>query len=163
MFGTQLTTPKTEDSCDVFPSTMFLPASSMKSRDPLQEFMLAGPSGKPVDLDNLSARVVVPALNCCSICRKSESKHKKVDHPFERDASLPEWRGWYALRRGAGTAAYTMESPMAAKTLLRHENISATTQLYVKSVNAEAASAVDKLSKLFDNSAVSGRANRPKF
>jgi hypothetical protein len=102
---------------------------------------------------------VVPALNRCSICRKSESKHKKADHPLERDASLPEWRGWYVLRRGAGTAAYTMESPMAAKTLLRHKNISTTTQFCVKSANAEAASAVDKPSKLFDNSAVSGRPN----
>jgi hypothetical protein len=48
---------------------------------------------------------------------------------------------------------------MAAKSLLRHKNISTTQQFYVKSVDAAAVNTVDKISKLFDNSVASGRPN----
>jgi len=49
--------------------------------------------------------------------------------------------------------------PMAAKTLLRHKNISTTTQFYVASVDAAARNGVDKISALFDNQIGSGRPN----
>jgi len=48
---------------------------------------------------------------------------------------------------------------MAAKTLLRHKNISTTTQFYVASVDAAARNGVDKISALFDNQIASGRPN----
>jgi hypothetical protein len=48
---------------------------------PLGGFILAGPSGKPVNLDNMSKRVIVPTLQRCSL----------------------KWHGWYSLRRFLGT------------------------------------------------------------
>jgi hypothetical protein len=32
-----------------------------------------------------------------------EDRHKKADHPFERDGSLPQWHGWHGFRRGLAT------------------------------------------------------------
>jgi integrase len=158
MFETQLTTPKTEESCDVVPVNTVLASILDGIQGSPDKFILAGPSGKPVDLGNLAARVVAPTLNRCGICKHAESDHEKATHKFERDETLPRWRGWYALRRGAGTAAYRIE-PMAAKSLLRHKNIATTQQFYVKSVDAAAVNAVDKMSALFDNQIASGRPN----
>jgi hypothetical protein len=70
---------------------------------PFQEFnshygpILRGPSGKPLDLDNLS-----------------------------KAAGL-EWHGWYSLRRGvATTLAGLTRNGMASKGLLRHPNLATT-------------------------------------
>ena len=38
--------------------------------------ILRGPSGKPLDLDNLAERVVKPTLRQCVVCKKLESKHE---------------------------------------------------------------------------------------
>jgi integrase len=158
MFGTHLTTPKTEESCGVVPVNNVLANILDGITGSPDRSLLAGPSGKPADLHNLAARVVVPALTRCSVCKKAESDHAKATHEFNRDDSLPKWRGWYALRRGAGTSAYEI-APMAAKSLLRHKNIATTQQFYVKSVDAAAVNAVDKISALFDNQTASGRPN----
>jgi hypothetical protein len=96
------------------------------------EFSLAGPSGTPIDLHNLSSRVVVPTLKC--------------------DKSLPTWHGWYGLRRGLATIATAVDSPLAAKSLLRHASIQTTATHYIKSVPAEALRAVQKVDALFETS-----------
>lgn len=120
------------------------------------EYILATPSGRPVDLHNLAARVIVPALQCCAACHKPESEHAEADHEFTH---LPEWRGFYALRRGIGTALADLDSAVAAKSVLRHSNVATTTAHYVKSVDAAAIRAMDKLDMLFDNGNGSGRPN----
>lgn len=122
------------------------------------EFILATPSGKPVDLHNVAARVIVPRLERCAVCDKSAAEHEdgKAGHSF---AQLPAWRGFYALRRGLGTTATIVEADVAAKSLLRHSNIATTRAHYIKSVPAEAVRAVDKIDRLFDNQVVSARPN----
>jgi hypothetical protein len=75
--------------------------------------ILRGPSGKPLNLDNLSKRVVSPLL-------------KAVGR---------EWHGWYSLRRGvATTLAGLTRDGMASKGLLCHTNLATTTRRYVKDV-----------------------------
>ncbi len=125
----------------------------------LSEYILATPSGRPIDFHNLARRGIVAALKGCVVCRKSESKHAKADHKFERDPSLPVWRGFYALRRGIGTALADVDNALAAKSHLRHANVATTTAHYIKSVDAAAVRAVDKISELFDNANGSGRPN----
>lgn len=121
------------------------------------DFILATPSGLPVDLHNLAARVIVPGLKRCTVCRKLESDHAKADHKFELDKSLPEWRGFYALRRGLATTLADVDTALAAKSVLRHSNIATTTAHYIKSLDPAAVRAIDKVSLLFDNA--SGRPN----
>jgi hypothetical protein len=58
--------------------------------------------GERVNLDNMAGREIIPALSRCAVCKEAESaKHK--GHAFKRDESLPQWHGWYSLRRFHGT------------------------------------------------------------
>jgi hypothetical protein len=65
-------------------------------------------NGQPLNLDNLSQRVIAPALSRCAICRKPEDEHKAEAHLFKRDMSLPEWHGWHAFRRGLATNLHAL-------------------------------------------------------
>jgi integrase len=150
------TVPKTEESIAPVPvnNALFEMLSEAKRSS---EYILATPTGRPIDLHNLAARTIKPVLERCVVCQ--ESKHKKTDHEFERDSSLPVWKGFYALRRGIGTALAHVDSPMAAKSALRHANMATTTAHYVKSVDAAAIRGLDKVSALFDNRGESGHSN----
>jgi integrase len=74
---------------------------------PLAGYILAGDSGKPLNLDNLAKRVIVPALSKCAVCGVSQAEHddeqEDGSHPFKLDDSGPKWQGWYSLRRFLGT------------------------------------------------------------
>jgi integrase len=133
------TTPKTEESCGVVPVAGAL-AEILSELRHTSEFILVGPSGKPVDLHNLAARIVVPTLERCAVCKESASDHAKAEHKFQRDASLPAWRGWYACRRGLATAVSDLDTALAAKSLLRHSNVATTNAFYIKSVDSAAVS-----------------------
>ena len=41
-------------------------------------------------LDNLSKRVVIPALKRCAICGEQELEHGEADHEFKLDESIPK-------------------------------------------------------------------------
>jgi integrase len=77
---------------------------------PMGGYILARAKGgrkKPVtfgrvNLENMSKRELVPALTRCAVCKEAESA-KHQGHAFERDETLPEWHGWYSLRRFHGT------------------------------------------------------------
>jgi len=150
------TAPKTEESISPVPVNKAL-AEILSAVERSSEYILASPSARPIDLHNLAARTIRPALERCVVCK--ESKHEETDHKFERDPSLPEWKGFYALRRGIGTALADVDSAMAAKSVLRHANMATTTAHYVKSVDASAIRGLDKVSALFDNTTDSGRPN----
>jgi integrase len=154
----QETGPKTQDSIAPVHIPKVL-ADILSELPRSSEYILATPTRRPIDLHNLSARVIVPSLKRCAVCRKMESKHEKVDHEFRRDPSLPVWKGFYALRRGIGTALADVDNALAAKSHLRHANVSTTTAHYVKSVDAAAIRAMDKINALFDNTNASGRPN----
>ena len=157
MWRTHLGTPKTEESAGVVPVASKLAEILAELPRNRSQFILAAPSGKPVDFHNLSARVVGPALERCAICHERKLDHGEATHPFKLDASLPKWRGWYPLRRGLATTATQLDTPLAAKGLLRHADLATTTKHYVKDVPAEAKRAMDKIDALFDNA--SGQVN----
>jgi hypothetical protein len=41
-----------------------------------------------INLDNLVQRVIIPAIEKCVVCRKSEVGHKPEGHTFKLDESL---------------------------------------------------------------------------
>jgi hypothetical protein len=102
---------------------------------------------------------IVPVLKGCVVCHKPESKHAKADHKFERNLLLPQWKGFYALRCGIGTALTDVDDALAAKSHLRHSSILTTAPHHIKSVDTAAVRAVDKISELFDNANGSGYPN----
>jgi integrase len=110
----------------------------------ISEYVLTSAIGKPVDLHNFASRVIRPALAKCAECKKP--KHKANGHEYKPGI---EWRGFYALRRGCATLATSLDSALAAKSLLRHSNVATTSQYYIKSVDADAVRAMGKIDALF--------------
>jgi integrase len=103
-------------------------------------------SGNPLNLDNLSRRVIIPALERCSICGKSGNDHKTNSHKFERDNSLPCWHGWHAFRRGLATNLHLLGvADKDIQAILRHSNLGLTMNVYVKSIAESQVDAMDLL------------------
>ena len=120
--------------------------------------ILRGRSGKPLDLHNLANRVVIPTLQRCVVCQQHKCEHGKADHDFRLDESLPRWHGWYAPRRGVGTAVADLSNSLAAKGLLRHSSVSTTERHYIKDVPESTLQAMKLLETLCNLRATTGEA-----
>ena len=155
MWRLHLTSPKTPESVAPVPVGETL-AEMLGEVRKESGFILSSPTGKAVDLHNLAFREVKPALAKCAKCRQPKAEHDSVGHEFQH---LPKWRGWYALRRGCATLATSVDSQIAAKSLLRHSNIATPQTHYIKSVPSEAVRAVEKMDALFQKSNVSATPN----
>lgn len=107
--------------------------------------IFANALGKPLALGSAVNRVILPALNRCESCGKAELSHK-ADHPYKRDARLPEWLGWHAARRGLGSNLYRLGVPdMVIQRILRHANVSTTATYYIKTAAVDVRNAMSKL------------------
>lgn len=98
---------------------------------PNEGYVLKGERGASLNLANLARRVIVPRLKAVGI----------------------EWRGYYAMRRGAGTIATMVarDKGLAAKGLLRHKTITTTAEFYIDSVPSETRLAVEEVGRMFQN------------
>ena len=95
--------------------------------------IFANAVGKPLALNGVVNRVILPALNRCQRCRKPELDHQRADHEYKRDSATPEWHGWHAARRGLGSNLYRLGVPdMVIQRILRHANVSTTATYYIK-------------------------------
>jgi len=109
-----------------------------------------GGNGKPLNLDNLVRRVIVPALTRCAVCGKPESGHAKAEHEFKLDTSIPSWHGWHSFRRGLATNLHTLGvDDKTIQAILRHSNVALTINVYIKSVTESQVSAMDVLEAKF--------------
>ncbi len=107
-------------------------------------------NGKPLNLDNLVRREIVPALTRCEVCGKAESNHAKAEHEFKLDTSIPSWHGWHAFRRGLATNLHTLGvDDKTIQAILRHSNVALTINVYIKSVTESQVSAMDVLEAKF--------------
>jgi len=113
VWHTHETAPKTQQSVRFVTVTQELRSILLDLWDsqgsPISGYLLARANGrkkngrcKRVNLDNESKRVIMPALTRCAVCHESESA-KHEGHEFARDETLPQWHGWYSLRRFHGT------------------------------------------------------------
>jgi len=131
VWHTHTTTPKTEGSAKpvpvIEPLGSILADLRVADKNPSSGPILRGPSGKPLDLHNLANRVVIPTLEKAKIA----------------------WHGWYALRRGVGTAVIALsKGSLAAKGLLRHSSVSTTERHYIKDVPENTLEAMKQLEAL---------------
>jgi len=124
------TAPKTESSIAQVPVCSTLAEILEQNRNG-GGYILHTPSGKPLDLHNLANRVVIPTLKAAGL----------------------RWYGWRALRTGAATLLVSVESPLAAKGLLRHSNVATTTRSYVKDVPSDTVRGMEKVDALFERTA----------
>jgi hypothetical protein len=118
----------------------------LRSGNPQTGPIFANALGKPLALGSAVNRVILPALNRCEVCRKSQSNHQKEDHQYKRDGSIPEWHGWHAARRGLGSNLYRLGVPdMVIQRILRHANVSTTATYYIKTAADDVRTAMAKL------------------
>jgi integrase len=124
----------------------------MRQADPESgELSKSGPifanrAGNPLNMNNMLARMILPALNKCEVCRKSEVDHAEAGHEYVRDARYPKWYGWHAARRGLGSNLYRLGIPdMVIQRILRHANVSTTATYYIKTAADDVRSAMAKL------------------
>jgi integrase len=134
VWHTHVTAPKTEESAKAVPIIEPLAGilADLREADGNPETgpILRGPSGKPLNLDNASKRVLLPLLKAAKI----------------------EWHGWYSLRRGvATTLASLSRDPLASKRLLRHSSLATTQKHYIKDVPENTVAAMNRLEKLFSD------------
>jgi integrase len=105
-------------------------------------------NGKPLNLDNLVRRVIVPSLSRCTVCKKREDEHTPEGHVYERDKSLPQWHGWHAFRRGLATNLHQLGvDDKTIQAIMRHSNVGLTMNVYVKSVSESQVSAMGPLDR----------------
>jgi len=101
---------------------------------------------RPLALDSLVRRVILPALNRCERCAKAEADHGQADHAFKRDQRIPGWHGWHAARRGLGSNLYRLGvHELVIQRILRHANVSTTASYYIKSAADDVRNAMAKL------------------
>jgi integrase len=118
----------------------------LRSGNPQSGPIFANAVGKPLALGNLANRVILPSLSRCEICKRAQSDHEKADHDYKRDASIPEWHGWHAARRGLGSNLYRLGIPdMVIQRILRHANVSTTATYYIKTAAEDVRSAMATL------------------
>jgi integrase len=112
-------TPKTKESIASLPliDRVRIPLELWRQKSPdTSGWVFPSINNTPIDLHNLVARVIRPAL----------------------DAEEIVWKGMYAGRRGAGTAIIALTNGNAAvgQALLRHKNMSTTLTFYKKQIPA---------------------------
>jgi integrase len=118
----------------------------LRSGNPLKGPIFANSLGNPLSLGSVVNRVILPALNRCEACGKTEAGHQKAGHPYRRDALIPEWHGWHAARRGLGSNLYHLGVPdMVIQRILRHANVSTTTTYYIKTAAPDVLKAMTTL------------------
>lgn len=101
----------------------------------------------PLNLANLVKRTIRPRLEQCIVCGEQKAEHSEAtDHPYERNKTLPKWRGWHAFRRGlasnlhgAGVADKEIQG------VLRHSNVRVTQDCYIKSIPQNRIDAMEAL------------------
>jgi integrase len=110
-------------------------------------------TGKPADLHNLLSRVILPVLNRCEVCTKAESAHgADANHEYKRDASLPEWHGWHAFRRGLATNLYRLGVPdKTIQAILRHADVNTTMKCYIKTTRPDVKAGMEKFEADLEN------------
>jgi integrase len=108
--------------------------------------IFANIAGKPMNMNNLLHRQILPAIVRCEVCGARKRGHRDEKHSFKRDGRIPEWHGWHAARRGLGSNLYRLGvTDIVIQRILRHANVSTTSSYYIKSAADDMKTAMAKL------------------
>ncbi len=105
-----------------------------------------------MDLNSPLRRSILPVFKRCAVCGIGEREHESDTHDFERDKSLPAWRGGHGFRRGLATNLHRLGVPeKTIQAILRHANVSTTQTCYIKTAHEDARAAMNKLESVLDS------------
>jgi integrase len=106
-----------------------------ESGEPSTGLMFKNSNGTPLELNNLVNRVILPILNRCAVCLKPKGDCEGPIHKYKRDESLPEWRGFHALRRGLASSLHAAGiDDITIQAILRHDSVETTRASYIKTM-----------------------------
>jgi integrase len=89
-------------------------------------------------------------LNACH-CGKPADDHAEADHKYERNTSLPRWRGWHPFRRGLGTNLHDLGiDDKTIQRILRHAYVAITQASYIKTLDSQQISAMRQLERVVE-------------
>lgn len=98
-----------------------------------------------INLDSFARWQIKPLLDRCVTCSKNKAAHSEnSDHMYQRNETVPAWKGWHAFRRGAATflaQQRSVEGRAAATLVLRHTNSSTTEEHYIAESRLDRAAA----------------------
>jgi integrase len=98
--------------------------------NPANGLMFLSPVGKPINLDALSADVIVPLVRKAGI----------------------SWHGWHAFRRGLATNLHRLGvSDKTIQRILRHSNVAVTQGCYIKTADSDAAEAMRQFGRSLEH------------
>ena len=131
--------PKTKARNDAVPLIKplreMLELHRLKLGNPASGVMFPTSTGNPICLHNLYHDFIKPALDRCAMCKLGEDAHRKADHEYQRDASLPQWHGWHAFRRGLATNLHDLGvDDKTTQRILRHSTVAMTQRAYIKTL-----------------------------
>jgi integrase len=87
----------------ILPLQRLIDAYKLSRGNPSVGPIFATIKGTSLSLNNVLNRQILPMLNGCIHCQKSEKDHGKEKHEYERSTARPQWHGWHAFRRGLAT------------------------------------------------------------
>jgi hypothetical protein len=102
---------------------------------PTSGFMFGHVPEKPMNMDSFIRWTILPVLETCVACSKTKFNHADADHGFQRNESVPAWKGFHAFRRGNAThlaKQSTGDGMRAASIMLRHGDEDVTATHYTK-------------------------------
>jgi|SRR5579864_441700 len=145
--------PKTKKSAAavpvIRPLTERLEMHRLRSGNPESGPIFRTSNGTPLSMHNVVNRVILPALNRCVHCGRSEGfDHLAAEacEKYERDTRIPEWHGFHAGRRGLGSNLYRLGiHELTIQKILRHSNVSTTTGYYIKQTPLDVVNAMTQL------------------
>jgi integrase len=149
----QVSTPKTAMSSAavpvIWPLAERLEMHRLRSGNPTSGPIFSTGIGTPYSMHNLQSPMMEPALNRCVHCGLSVGlPHLKTkDCPgYERDQSIPEWKGFHSARRGLGSNLYRLGvHDKVIQKILRYSNVATTTTYYIKSTAGDVTDAMQQL------------------
>jgi len=125
---------------------VMLDAHRTRQGNPDRGAVFANRLQKPVCLNGVANRIILPILHRCAVCGAGREEHRKADHNFKLDTCRVLWHGWHAFRRGLATNLYRLGVPdKTIQAILRHANLSTTMNVYVKSVGEDSVKAMQAL------------------
>jgi integrase len=138
-------TVKSAGAVPVLPTLKkFLDEHRVRVNGTADQYIFAGERrGAPLNLHNLTQRVIVPALK--KAMDEDETPYAELARPII-------WKGWHAFRRALSSNLYDCGvHPKVIQAIMRHSDIGTTLDFYIKTPDAAARAAMDKIEELIAN------------
>src|ERR1700730_11844676 len=105
---------------------------------------------KAIRPSNVVNRQILPVLDVCH-CGKASDDHAKEHPEYERNTSLPQWRGWHGFRRGIATNLHDLGiDDKTIQRILRHANVAITQASYIKTLDSQQIDAMRQLERFVE-------------